>query len=170
MLSILHRCALIFLIAIPFLAAGCSESDATTPKPAATGVSLDYKLYKSPTCGCCEQWQTHMAEHNFVAGVYHPEDLNDVKAQLGIAPGYQSCHTAVFDNGYVFEGHIPARYIRQFLDNPPEGARGLAVPGMPLGSPGMEVDDRFMAYDILLLKDDGSAAFYARIDTPDQQW
>ena len=169
MLSILHRCALIFLIAIPFLAAGCSESDATTPKPAATGVSLDYKLYKSPTCGCCEQWQTHMAEHNFVAGVYHPEDLNDVKAQLGIAPGYQSCHTAVTSDGYIFEGHIPARFVQQFLENPPAGAIGLSVPGMPAGSPGMEMGDRFMPYQVWLLKKDGSAKVFASVDSRDQQ-
>jgi len=70
----------------------------------------------------------------------------------------------------VFEGHIPAKFVKQFLDNVPEGAAGLAVPGMPLGSPGMEVDDRFMAYDILLLKDDGTSEVYVSVASAEQQF
>lgn len=67
------------------------------------------------------------------------------------------------EQGYVFEGHIPARYIRQFLAEPHPDAIGLSVPAMPLGSPGMEVEDRFMPYDIISLKKDGSSGLYARI-------
>ena len=72
--------------------------------------------------------------------------------------------------GYVFEGHIPARYIRDFLANPPADARGLAVPAMPVGSPGMEVEDRFMPYEVLLLKADGGVEVFARVQTPAQQY
>ncbi|WP_369802079.1 DUF411 domain-containing protein [Microbulbifer sp. Q7] len=81
----------------------------------------------------------------------------------------QSCHTSVSADGYVFEGHIPAKLIRQFLRNPPAGARGLAVPAMPLGSPGMEVGDRFTPYKVLQLNRDGSTSVYANIDHFEQQ-
>jgi len=85
------------------------------------------------------------------------------------APRYQSCHTAVSSHGYVFEGHVPARHIKAFLANPPADAIGLAVPGMPLGSPGMEVGSRFDPYEVLLLKKDGSSEVFARVDSPAQQ-
>ena len=75
--------------------------------------------------------------------------LDGIKLEAGISPAARSCHTAISTDGYVFEGHIPSRYIRQFLAAPPEGARGLVVPGMPVGSPGMEMGDRFDPYDIL---------------------
>ena len=134
----------------------------------ASAIPLD--VYKSPTCGCCGLWVDHAAERGFSLSTLHPADLNKLKAGKGIAPEVQSCHTAVSAEGYVFEGHIPARFIRDFLAEPPAGARGLAVPAMPVGSPGMEVDDRFMAYDVLLLKDDGSTEVYARVTTPAQQY
>ena len=78
-------------------------------------------------------------------------------------PKWQSCHTAVTKGGYVFEGHIPAKYIEQFLASPPEGALGLAVPGMPLGSPGMEMGGRFTPYDIVLMNKDGSSSVFAHV-------
>ncbi|MGB1058644.1 MAG: DUF411 domain-containing protein, partial [Ketobacter sp.] len=77
---------------------------------------------------------------------------------------------AVSKQGFVFEGHIPARYIQQFLANPPEGAFGLAVPAMPVGSPGMEVNERFMPYQVLLLKKDGSTEVFAAVENAAQQY
>ena len=126
-------------------------------------------VYKSPTCGCCGEWIGHIEQQGFVATVAHPEDLNTIKRQYQIAPVLQSCHTAVTDAGYVFEGHVPARYMRQFLDNPPADAVGLSVPGMPVGSPGMEVGERFMPYQVLLLKKDGSVEVYAEVASAAQQ-
>ena len=153
-----------------FLVAGCSEAEKAGPAPlAADGSALVYDLYKSPTCGCCEAWMDHMTARNYSATIHHPEDLNAVKARLGVLPRYQSCHTAVMKSGHVFEGHIPARYIEQFLANPPEGAIGLAVPGMPVGSPGMEMGDRFDPYDVLLLRADGGSEVYVRVEGPGQQ-
>jgi hypothetical protein len=96
-------------------------------------------------------------------------DLNPIKTQYQIAPRYQSCHTAVSSKGYVFEGHVPARHIKAFLANPPADAIGLAVPGMPLGSPGMKLRDRFDPYEVLLLKKDGSSEVFARVDSPEQR-
>ena len=73
----------------------------------------------------------------------------------------QSCHTGVSADGYFFEGHIPAKFVTAFLANPPENAAGLAVPGMPAGSPGMEMGDRFNPYSVILVKKDGTTEVYA---------
>lgn len=155
----------IFASLLLFAAEG---SVAETGAPMATGTGA-MELYKSPTCGCCQEWRAHMSGQGFESTVHHPRDLNAVKEQLGIQPQYQSCHTAVIGEKFVIEGHVPARYVKQFLKNPPEGALGLAVPGMPVGSPGMEVGDRFQAYDILLLKADGSSSVFSRVGSSDDQ-
>lgn len=169
-----HR--ILWLLILPMMTiSGFSGAESGKASPAQrTAAKVSYDLYKSPTCGCCEGWMEHMASAHFNARVHHPADLNGIKNQLGIKPEHQSCHTGVVEKAdgtgkYVFEGHIPARYVAQFLQNPPEGAIGLAVPGMPLGSPGMEMGGRFTAYDILLLKADGGTEVYASISSPDQQ-
>ncbi|HIF18741.1 MAG TPA: DUF411 domain-containing protein [Cycloclasticus sp.] len=124
-------------------------------------VQLD--VFKSPTCDCCGKWVSHIDSLGFEATTHHPADLNLVKQKLGIAPQYQSCHTGVSKEGYIFEGHVPADIMQRFLTEKPEGALGLAVPGMPIGSPGMEMGDRYDDYDVLLLKKDGSSEVYERI-------
>lgn len=125
-------------------------------------------VYKSPTCGCCTLWIDHLEAEGFSSRIHHPDDLNPVKQKYGVAPQYQSCHTAVTREGLVFEGHVPAQVIKRFLAEKPEGAIGLAVPGMPIGSPGMEMGTRFSPYDVLLLKADGSSSVYVRITSLDQ--
>ena len=132
-------------------------------KSVAEAISLD--VYKSPTCGCCELWVEHVNAQGFKSSVQHPDDLNAIKDKFGIKPEYQSCHTAVSKEGYIFEGHIPARLVKQFLAEKPANAIGLAVPGMPLGSPGMEVDDRITPYDVLMLHKDGTSSVYMHITT-----
>lgn len=124
-------------------------------------VSLD--VYKSPTCGCCEKWVGHIEAAGFETAVHHPTNLNQIKSDWGVSPQHQSCHTAVSQDGFVFEGHIPADVMQRFLDDPPPKAIGLAVPGMPIGSPGMEMGTRQDEYDVLLLNKDGSDAVYERI-------
>lgn len=124
-------------------------------------------VYKTPTCGCCGKWVEHIEDAGFAVKVREMNDLSAIKRSSGIAPTHQSCHTAVAeDGGYVFEGHVPAQYIEAFLADPPEGARGLVVPAMPVGSPGMEYGDQFAPYDVLLLNSDGSYAVYARVTGP----
>jgi len=91
------------------------------------------------------------------------QNLQKVKEQYSIQSKYQSCHTAVSQDGYIFEGHIPSKFIKQFLANPQTDAIGLSVPGMPLGSPGMEVEGRFMPYDVLVLYKDGSSKVFAKV-------
>ena len=86
-----------------------------------------------------------------------------IKDSYNIKPEYRSCHTSVSNSGHVFEGHIPSQYITQFLSEDHPNAIGLSVPGMPLGSPGMEVGNRFMPYDVLILYKDGTSRVFAEI-------
>jgi len=126
-------------------------------------------VYKSPSCGCCEKWIDHLEAAGFKAGIQHPTDLGAIKDRYRIEKTLRSCHTAVSSQGYVFEGHIPARYIHQFLASPPADATGLIVPAMPVGSPGMEYDDKFMPYQVLLVKKDGSTEVFASVQSVAQQ-
>ena len=132
-------------------------------------------VYKTQTCGCCVDWIKHIEERDFATAVFHPKDINELKRQKGIKPQYQSCHTGISEEGYIFEGHIPARFIKEYLDNPIPGSIGLSVPGMPVGSPGMEVGDKFLPYRILTLMKDGSVEIYTMVenkhhqDDPDQK-
>jgi hypothetical protein len=115
-------------------------------------------LYKSPTCGCCQGWADNV-QTSFAIQSESTEDMAAVKERFGVPAPMQSCHTSVSESGYVFEGHIPARVIEAFMANPPEGAKGLAVPGMPIGSPGMEVGDQFTPFTVYLLTDTGSTPY-----------
>jgi len=126
-------------------------------------------VYKEVTCGCCVGWIQHMDEQGYSSNVFHPTDIQAVKDEFGLKPEWRSCHTAVTKEGYIFEGHIPEKFIAQFLVAPPQGALGLAVPGMPIGGPGMEIGNRFTPYDILLIKKDGSHEVFASIDSADKQ-
>ncbi len=162
-----NRLTLILSLVLLFGLTACNESDTAADTAVADAEQL--VVYKSPTCGCCEEWIDHVNSAGLDTEFEHPSDLDKIKDGLKIPNTARSCHTAVSRQGFVFEGHIPARYINQFLENPPEDALGLAVPGMPIGSPGMEVDDRFMPYQILLLKADGTTEIFASVDNADMQ-
>ena len=120
-------------------------------------------VHKTPTCGCCKKWMKHLKENGFNTNPQDHQNLNDIKDMHNIEPEYRSCHTAVSSDGFIFEGHIPSKYITQFLSENHDDAIGLSVPGMPLGSPGMEFDNRFMPYDVLILFKDGSSKVYAEV-------
>lgn len=126
--------------------------------PAATA-DADVVVFKSPSCGCCGGWVDHMRANGFTVAVKERDDLTPVKARLGVPEPLQSCHTAEV-GGYVVEGHVPAADIRRLLTERLR-ARGLAVPGMPAGSPGMEDGGRREAYRVILFGDDGHSV-YAR--------
>ncbi|MEJ7931466.1 DUF411 domain-containing protein [Ramlibacter sp. AN1015] len=122
------------------------------------------EVWKDPNCGCCKDWVTHLQDNGFAVTV-HDTGNTAVRAQLGIDPKYGSCHTAVVA-GYALEGHVPAREIHRLLAEKP-AARGLAVPGMPIGSPGMDGEaygGRKHPYDVLLLAKDGSSKVYQRYE------
>ena len=115
-----------------------AASQSATAMAAAVDPSLPaVKVYKSPTCGCCTDWIAHMRENGFAVEVVDTNDMATVKAALGVPTEMGSCHTAEIGD-YLVEGHVPASDIKSFLAEAPD-ARGLAVPGMPVGSPGMEV-------------------------------
>lgn len=130
-------------------------------------ISLD--LYKSETCGCCKKWGAHLADNGIATKAYHPEKLTDTKDALGIPQRLRSCHTGVSEGGYYFEGHIPAKVITRFLASPPAGAAGLAVPGMPMGSVGMEMGTRFTPYDIIIVMKDGSTSVFDTMTSLEHQ-
>lgn len=123
---------------------------------------IDITVFKSPDCGCCQKWIDHLQHSGFGVTGINTDRLHRVKLQHGIAPQYQSCHTGIVGS-YVFEGHVPAALIQRFLQHPPEDALGLSVPGMPVGSPGMEMGERHDDYDVLLLKKDGSSEVYQHV-------
>ncbi|WP_448547696.1 DUF411 domain-containing protein [Thalassotalea fusca] len=127
-------------------------------------------VYKTPTCGCCKKWISHITEQGIVAYSKDYNSLDFIKNKYGIKPNLRSCHTAVTQDGFAFEGHVPAKFIQQFLSKQHPNAIGLSVPAMPLGSPGMEVGDRFMPYKVLLLNKDGTSEVYAQVNTYEEQF
>jgi hypothetical protein len=125
----------------------------------AMAAAAEITVYKSPYCGCCGAWVTHMKEHGHDVKTVEMEDLTAIKKMTGVPASLQSCHTAVV-GGYVIEGHVPASDVARLLAEKPK-ARGLAVPGMPVGSPGMEGPNP-EAYEVLVFQADGTAAVYGR--------
>ena len=114
-------------------------------------------VYKSPTCRCCRKWIKHLEKNGFLVNAINEENMSSIKYKMGIEPKYQSCHTAMVD-GYYIEGHVPASDIRRLLSEKPDAA-GLTVPGMPKGSPGMEVGGKD-PYSVLLVNKDGTQKVY----------
>ena len=125
-------------------------------------------VYKSPTCGCCSKWVDHMQASGFRVEAVDRTDMHVVKDSLGVPSDLASCHTGVVESAdglarYVVEGHVPAEQVRRLLAERPN-ARGLTVPGMPIGSPGMEMGDRRDPYDVLIVDADGEAVVYEHIE------
>ena len=134
-----------------------------TPLAAWATAKPQIEVWKSASCGCCHDWITHMETNGFELKVHDVTDAakNTLRAQLGLAEKYGSCHTALI-NGYVVEGHVPARDLLRLLKERPK-ALGLTVPGMTVGSPGMdgpEYKGRKDPYAVLLVQRDGSSTVY----------
>jgi hypothetical protein len=123
--------------------------------------SRTIEVWKSATCECCGKWVEHLKANGFAVTVNatEPTALQRLKAQAGVPTKLASCHTAKID-GYVIEGHVPATDIERLVAEKPE-AIGLIVPGMPVGSPGMEQGATSEPYDVLLLKKDGTPQVFA---------
>jgi hypothetical protein len=124
------------------------------PDPA---LAAEVTVYKSPTCGCCSKWVEHLRANGFTVTAVDVADMGEVKANLGISAPLVACHTAVVD-GYVIEGHVPAQAIQRLLNERPQVA-GLAVPGMPMGSPGMEGPNP-QHYDVLTFDSAGQTTVF----------
>lgn len=122
-------------------------------------VSKTITVYKDPNCGCCSGWVAHLAAAGFTTKVVETTDRSALQSRLNLSAETASCHTAQVEQ-YLIEGHVPASDIERLLKEGPD-ARGLVVPGMPVGSPGMEAPDGSSEpYDVLLVKADGSTAVF----------
>jgi hypothetical protein len=115
-------------------------------------------VYKSPTCGCCGKWVEYMEANGFTATVTNMPDVTPIKMKHGLPPRLASCHTTLI-GGYVIEGHVPAEDIRRLLKEKP-AVVGLAAPGMPAGSPGMDIPNS-PAYDVVSFDKDGRTRVFA---------
>jgi len=130
------------------------------PKAAPAALPL-VSVHKSPTCGCCGLWVEHMREAGFKVEVHETDDLQPIKQRLGVPHSHASCHTAQV-GAYFVEGHVPAEAVRRLLTQRPD-ARGIAVPGMPMGSPGMEMPSgQVQPYRVDLVRKDGRISEFAR--------
>ena len=131
---------------------------------------VEFLVYKTPTCGCCKEWISHIEDEGIIAQAKNYPDISQIKTKYGIQPNYRSCHTAITKHGFAFEGHVPAKFIQKFLSEDHPNAIGLSVPAMPIGSPGMEVVDRFMPYNVLILFKDGTSRVYANVKAYKEQF
>jgi len=117
-------------------------------------------VYKSPTCDCCHKWIEYMEQNGFKVKAVEDQSMDFVKRYNGVTPQLSSCHTAIVD-GYVVEGHVNASDVKKMLDTKPD-IKGLTVPGMPLGSPGMEYGKHKQEYDVLAIEKDGSTTVFSK--------
>ena len=117
-------------------------------------------VYKSPTCGCCSKWVGHMERAGFEVETRDMTNMAVIKNQYGVQRAFSSCHTAIVD-GYIVEGHVPPVYVEKLLEERPD-IKGIAVPGMPIGSPGMEGPNP-QPYDVLSFDAAGNTAVFARV-------
>jgi hypothetical protein len=146
------------IFAASILAAGLIPQVACSDAAKQEGLE-SITVYKSPTCGCCSKWVSHLQANGFEVEAIDLQDMKSVKAEVGISRQLSSCHTAK-TGGYVIEGHVPVDDIKRLLKERPDVA-GLTVPGMPMGSPGME-GHRKDNYDVLTFTKTGETAVFSR--------
>ena len=134
------------------LPASAESKDLTLP---------EVKVWKSPTCGCCGKWAQHLRDNGFTVKEINVPSMAAIKRSVGIGQKLASCHTAIVGD-YVIEGHVPAQDIKRLLTEK-RSVKGLAVPGMPLGSPGMEQEDGTKEkYDVLSFDENGKVEVFAK--------
>jgi hypothetical protein len=160
----MRRATLLILTCL--FATGCGEANASSDGEAlalASQVAADLPtvlVYKTPACGCCNGWIEHLEAAGFTVDARNVSDIMSVKRDGGVPVQMSSCHTAIVD-GYVVEGHVPADQMKRLLAERPDVA-GIAVPGMPVGSPGMEGAGA-KPYQVLSFTHDGQAAVFAEV-------
>ncbi|WP_394751758.1 DUF411 domain-containing protein [Crenothrix sp.] len=135
----MHKLQLLMMSSLSLINAGVWAENTVKP--------TDIVVYRSPSCSCCGKWVEHMKQNNFNVQDIVTEDVQAIKNKHGVTPELASCHTAIVD-GHVIEGHVPAEDIIALLKTKPKDV-GLAVPGMPVGTPGMEMGDKKDAYDVI---------------------
>lgn len=130
-------------------------------KPASSEPLANLVVHKSEGCACCDGWVRHLRAAGFAVEVREESNMNEIKTRVGVPAGKGSCHTAVVA-GYFIEGHVPAQDVQRLLAERPAG-KGLVLPGMPLGSPGMETEDgTVQAYTVELVLPSGETVAFAQ--------
>lgn len=140
-------------------ATGEKNGAAREPRVDAASVRL-MLVYRDPECGCCEAWADIARAEGFAVTVENRADMAAVKTRYGVPDQLASCHTAVI-GGYAIEGHVPMRHVARLLHDKPRDIRGIAVPGMPRGSPGMEMPDGSAdAFEVMAFSSDGKVSIF----------
>ena len=140
--------------------AGAAALSALLSESAHAGVPRILMVYKDPNCGCCAKWITHIKANGLAPVVQDRKDMDALKDSLGIPMALRSCHTMVAGT-LLIEGHVPADDVKKFIASAPRGVLGIAVPGMPTGSPGMEMGTRKDKYDVIAFGPDGKTHVFA---------
>jgi hypothetical protein len=149
--------SILFLLAVGWCGIVNAES-AWDQASAESVVATEITVHRSPSCGCCGIWLDHLKKQGFVVNDIKTQDVNLVKQQYGVGAGLASCHTALVE-GYVIEGHVPAADIRKMLAEKPNIV-GLSVPGMPQGTPGMEMSGRKQPFAVISFDKNGNQENY----------
>lgn len=148
------------IVAFGALAYAADQSSVpVSEKPKTLGYRPSIVVYKDHHCDCCARWVQHLEANRFVVRVENVDNLGQIKERFGIPREKDACHTAVID-GYIVEGHVPAEDIKRLIRTRPD-AKGLLVPGMPVGSPGMEQGKMVQPYDVLLMDHAGKSTVFA---------
>jgi hypothetical protein len=145
---------------LELMAVGAVGSVVRFPSSAFVAAPVAMTVYKSPTCGCCKEWVTHVSKNGFAPKIIDMDDLTKIKKDAGVPGGLESCHTALV-GGYVVEGHVPADLVKKILAEKPKIV-GIAVAGMVVGSPGMEQGNQKVPYQVTAWTKDGKTSVYAR--------
>ena len=146
----------LMFILLMFNFAVAAEVEVNQTKP------IEITVYRSPTCGCCSKWIKHLEENQFNIKDIVSDDMQAIKEKYGVPRNMASCHTAIVD-GYVIEGHVPARDIKRLLKIKPK-VIGISVPGMPSGTPGMEMGGRKDPYQVISFDKEGKSEVFSRYE------
>ena len=149
------------LFAVGGAVAAVSFGAYATMRPAVATADASIVVYKSPTCGCCHKWVEHLQANDFDVTVHDVVDINEVKTQMGVTNDLAACHTAVLGK-YIVEGHVPASIIERLIKEQP-AISGIAVPGMPPGSPGMESPNP-QPYNVIAFDAAGNRSVFATVN------
>lgn len=143
------------------VAAGVACGRPAAPVAGSSAQATPITIYKSSSCECCAKWVDHVRANGFVPTVHDEEDMDAIKAQLGVPEGVRSCHTALVGK-YLIEGHVPASDIQRLAKEQPR-VTGLAVPGMPSGTPGMAPPGaKIVGFEVVAFQLDGTTKTFAR--------
>lgn len=153
-----------WLLPAAMLLLGCAEANPPGDDDAAVAMVPQHAehmvMHYDPGCGCCSDWAAYMRQEGFVIDMRLSDNIAQKRRELGVPGRLVSCHTAEI-GGYLVEGHVPADAVRRLIAEQPD-ALGISAPGMPWGSPGMEMGDRVDTYPVLLFDADGNEQLYAR--------